>query len=282
MLTDQRCTKYADCSSCRFYQKDIYKFRLYPKGYVIPQTRCMQNTVYFILKGEVWMNSEEHPDTRLTEGQFVLQPIGSKVEFKILEYTECILHFFDRPLNICNDRFQKGLNLAEVERPNPIVMQMCPPVHSFMDGMRQYLNDDMKCSGLLEAKSTEMAYLINCYYPLKDLAAFYAPIYRYSHSFQYFVMQNYQKAKDVEAFAQLGGYSVPTFRRIFKDTFGEPVYQWMLKRKCQDIHNDLVLTELSISDICYKFGFESLSNFSHFCRSNFGKSPRAVRNLKDE
>ena len=118
--------------------------------------------------------------------------------------------------------------------------------------------------------------------PHQGAAAFYAPIYRYSHSFQYFVMQNYQKAKDVETFAQLGGYSVPTFRRIFKDTFGEPAYQWMLKRKCQDIHNDLIMTELSISEICYKYGFESLSNFSHFCRANFGQSPRSVRSLKDE
>lgn len=62
----------------------------------------------------------------------------------------------------------------------------------------------------MQAKRSEMVYLLNCYYPIKELAAFYAPIYRYSHSFQYFVMQNYQKAKDVETFAQLGGYSVPT------------------------------------------------------------------------
>ena len=62
----------------------------------------------------------------------------------------------------------------------------------------------------MQAKRSEMVYLLNCYYPIKELAAFYAPIYRYSHSFQYFVMQNYQKAKDVETFAQLGGYSVPS------------------------------------------------------------------------
>lgn len=50
----------------------------------------------------------------------------------------------------------------------------------------------------MQAKRSEMVYLLNCYYPIKELAAFYAPVYRYSHSFQYFVMQNYQKAKDVE------------------------------------------------------------------------------------
>ena len=35
MLTDHRCTKYTDCSSCGFYQRDIFKYRLYPKGYVM-------------------------------------------------------------------------------------------------------------------------------------------------------------------------------------------------------------------------------------------------------
>ena len=75
MLTDHRCTKYTDCSSCSFYQRDIFKYRLYPKGYVIPQTRCMQNMVFFLVKGEIWLNSEEHPDTTFRGGQFVLQPI---------------------------------------------------------------------------------------------------------------------------------------------------------------------------------------------------------------
>lgn len=51
MLTDHRCTKYTDCSSCSFYQRDIFKYRLYPKGYVIPQTRCMQNMVFFLSQG---------------------------------------------------------------------------------------------------------------------------------------------------------------------------------------------------------------------------------------
>lgn len=51
MLTDHRCTKYTDCSSCSFYQRDIFKYRLYPKGYVIPQTRCMQNIGLFPSQG---------------------------------------------------------------------------------------------------------------------------------------------------------------------------------------------------------------------------------------
>ena len=83
MLTDHRCTKYTDCSSCSFYQRDIFKYRLYPKGYVIPQTRCMQNMVFFLVKGEIWLNSEEHPDTTFRGGQFVLQPNVSSISSSV-------------------------------------------------------------------------------------------------------------------------------------------------------------------------------------------------------
>lgn len=276
--SDLRCSKFTDCGSCPEYRKHIFKYRSLPKGMVVPRERCLQNTVYFLLKGTVLVNSEEHPGTIIREGQFLLQPIGSKVEFKILEATECILYLFERPANVCNERFNKGANIAENSHHDAIVMNMCTPLQNFINGLRTYLNDDLLCAGFLNAKRTELVYLLNCYYTLKELVAFYSPIYRYSKSFRYFVMQNYMKVKDVESFAQLGGYSTPTFRRLFKETFGEPAYQWMLKKKCEDIQNDLTTTEMSISEICYKYNFESLSNFSHFCRANFGMSPRALRN----
>lgn len=38
--------------------------------------------------------------------------------------------------------------------------------------MKLYLNDDLRCSGLMQAKRSEMVYLLNCYYPIKELAAF--------------------------------------------------------------------------------------------------------------
>jgi len=238
--------------------------------------------MYFLIKGEVRVNSEEHPDTYFREGQFILQPVGSRVDFQILEPVECVLFLFERIQNVCSDRYNKGTNMSTGANFGPVVLDICNPLHGFLVGMKSFLDNDLRCSSFLQSKQTELMFLLNCYYPIKDLVAFFSTIYRYSKSFQYFILQNYQNVKDVESFAQLGGYSVPTFRRIFKDTFGEPAYQWMLKRKCQDIQSDLVTTDLSISDICYKYGFESLSNFSHFCRANFGQSPRALRAEKGQ
>lgn len=112
------------------------------------------------------------PDTTFRGGQFVLQPIGSKVECKVLDYTECIIYLFERPQNICDNRFNKGISIVENERQQPIVMTMIPPIQLFIEGMKLYLNDDLRCSGLMQAKRSEMVYLLNCYYPIKELAAF--------------------------------------------------------------------------------------------------------------
>lgn len=276
-MIDTICQKFTDCASCAHSQKHLFKYRSLLKGMIFPKEKCSQNTIYFIVSGRVLVNSEEYPNTTIQDGQFILQPIGSRVEFRILETTECVIYFFESPQSHCNVRFLKGTEIAKESPITPIVMTMCFPLRLYMSGLKMYLENELRCQEFLKAKQTELYFLLNCYYPLKELAAFYAPIYRYSKTFRYFVMQNYLKAKDVETFAQLGGYSVPTFRRLFKETFGEPAYQWMMKKKCQDILNDLTTTEMSISEICYKFGFESLSNFSHFCRANFGKSPRSVR-----
>jgi AraC-like DNA-binding protein len=239
--------------------------------------------IYFLLKGELWINSAEHPDTILREGDFVLQPAGSTVEFRIHTPVEVVIYMFDRLLNVCDSRFQRSVAASESDSTvgsASVVMRVCAPLHFFLEGMKSSLKDDMLCGGYVHSKETELFYLLNCYYALKELSSFYAPVYSRNRSFRYFVMNNYMLAKDVESLARLGEYSVPTFRRLFRETFDEPAYQWMLKQKCRHIYDDIITTDASITEISNKYGFESLANFSHFCRSNFGKSPRALRRSK--
>lgn len=83
-MSDFICQKYTDCSSCSHYQKQIFKYRSFPKGMMIPKERCSQNTIYFLISGSVRVTSDEHPDTVFHDGQFIMQPIGSRVEFHIL------------------------------------------------------------------------------------------------------------------------------------------------------------------------------------------------------
>ena len=82
-------------------------------------------------------------------------------------------------------------------------------------------------------------------------------------------MQNYNTVKNVEEFAHLGGYTTITFRWLFKNLYGIPVYEWILEKKREGI--------LRITEICNRYGFDSLSHFAHFCKDSFGDTPRALR-----
>ena len=107
--------------------------------------------------------------------------------------------------------------------------------------------------------------------------SFFYPISTYTKSFHYFVMQNYNTVKNVEEFAHLGGYTTTTFRRLFKNLYGIPVYEWILEKKREGILEDLQRTNMRITEICNRYGFDSLSHFAHFCKDSFGDTPRALR-----
>ena len=89
--------------------------------------------------------------------------------------------------------------------------------------------------------------------------------------------QNYNTVKNVEEFAHLGGYTTTTFRRLFKNLYGIPVYEWILEKKREGILEDLQRTNMRITEICNRYGFDSLSHFAHFCKDSFGDTPRALR-----
>ena len=73
------------------------------------------------------------------------------------------------------------------------------------------------------------------------------------------------------------GYNTTTFRRLFRNLYGVPVYEWMLEKKREGILEDLQHSNMRITEICNRYGFDSLSHLAHFCKDSFGDTPRALR-----
>ena len=71
----------------------------------------------------------------------------------------------------------------------------------------------------MSLKRKELAFILSSYYSDYELSTLVHPLSKYTTSFQYFVLENHAKVKTVEDFAQLGGYTVTTFRRIFNSVF---------------------------------------------------------------
>jgi AraC-like DNA-binding protein len=156
-------------------------------------------------------------------------------------------------------------------------LKIVPELKHFLEGSASYLSKDKICRELLSLKKKELAFILSSCYSDYELSTLVHSLAKYTSSFQYFVLGNHTKVKTVEEFAHLGGYTVTTFRRIFNSVFHEPVYEWMMKQRKEGIIYELRYTKATISEICYKYGFESLPHFSNFCKKNFGASPRSIR-----
>lgn len=231
----------------------------------------------FILRGELLINSNEYPGTTLRDKQFILQAIGSKVELLAMTEVEYIVYWFTEPPLICEDLYKEVLKLSAP----PLTytpLTAIPLLENILNGVACYLKGQpFPCGKYLKMKGHELVYILTRYYPLPQISSFFYPISSYTESFHYFVMKNYDRVKNVEEFAHLGGYAVTTFRRLFKNMYGVPVYEWILDKKREGILNDLQFTKQRISIISARYGFESLSHFAHFCKDSFGDTPRSLR-----
>lgn len=264
------------CQECPKAVDNAIMYASHPRGFHLPVQQCEENIMIFLLKGEVLINSQEYAGTVLRAGEFILQAIGSKYEVLALTDAECVCYRFNQPEQFCEQRYK--YIIAEVTPPlifSPL--KIIPELNFFLEASKSYLTEKRICRELLSFKRKELAFILGQFYSDYDLSMLVHPLSKYTSSFQYFVLQNHAKVKTVEELAQLGGYTTTTFRRIFNSVFHKPVYEWMMEKRKESIAYDLRYTEATISEICYKYGFESLPHFSNFCKKNFGSSPRGLR-----
>ena len=277
MALNSCCSRQIDCALCPKTSQGVLIYSQYPKGQHFPAEKCTQNCIIFILKGELLVNSEEYPGTTLQARQCILQAIGSKVELLALTDVEYFTYRITELPLLCEERYKDILERAYAPltyTPLPII----PKLERLFGDLTEYFREQPNtCSRYLDVKCQEIIYILTCYYPIQQVSTFFYPISTYTESFHYFVMQNYDKVKNVEEFAHLGGYTTTTFRRLFKNMYGVPVYEWILDKKREGILNDLQHTKQRISTISTRYGFDSLSHFAHFCKDSFGDTPRALR-----
>lgn len=278
MTRDYQCKILTNCAQCPKASEGVFVRRKLPKGQHFPADKCTQNCMLFMISGELLVNSQEYPGTTLHKDQFILQAIGSKIELLSLTDVEYIVYWFNELPQICEDRYREILFNAEAPLTHT-PLTMVPLLSSLITNLAVYLDEEqLPCGPFVNLKCQEIVYLLTCYYPVPQLSDFFFPISTYTESFHYFVMQNYLKVKNVEDFAHLGGYTTTTFRRLFKNMYGVPVYEWILDKKREGILDELRYTQKRITEISNQYGFDSLSHFAHFCKASFGDSPRALRN----
>ncbi|SMG54353.1 transcriptional regulator, AraC family [Paraburkholderia susongensis] len=85
------------------------------------------------------------------------------------------------------------------------------------------------------------------------------------------------EAWPVQRLAEVSGVSEAHFARSFKRAFGVPPHRYLLTRRIEQAIALLRDTELSITDIAFATGWESLGTFGRIFRDIIGRSPGEMR-----
>ena len=81
----------------------------------------------------------------------------------------------------------------------------------------------------------------------------------------------------VRRLARVSGVSEAHFARSFKQAFGLPPHRYLLTRRVERAKALLRDTELSITEIAFETGWESLGTFGRTFRDITGESPTTIR-----
>ncbi|HEX6017507.1 MAG TPA: helix-turn-helix transcriptional regulator [Burkholderiaceae bacterium] len=85
------------------------------------------------------------------------------------------------------------------------------------------------------------------------------------------------EAWPVRRLARVSGVSEAHFARSFKQAFGVPPHRYLLTRRIERASALLRDSELSITEVAFRTGWESLGTFGRTFRDVTGSSPSAVR-----
>lgn len=99
--------------------------------------------------------------------------------------------------------------------------------------------------------------------------------------FKCFLTEHCEQYDTISSMAKAVNMSLSTFKRKFFRTFGVTPHKWMNDRKLDKAVQLIDNSDLSITDICFICGFESMTTFISLFKKKYGASPGRYRKAAD-
>ena len=97
-----------------------------------------------------------------------------------------------------------------------------------------------------------------------------------------FIDESYQLPLDLSEISKQACLSRYHFLRLFRDTFETTPHQYLIQKRIEKAKELLRLRSLSVTDVCFEVGFESLGSFSSLFRKCVGDPPSGYRQRERE
>lgn len=261
-----------------------FQYEHYRKGEVRTNTEVNINMLIFCISGHIKITSNLFSEEFLCAGEILFVPRGSDYIGSVQSDTTLLIHFFSTA--ICKAKnyllsflyIHKPINLEERKAYCFSKLSFCEQLSHLLDSVKGYIFDQKEETALWDLKHRELMWLFAKYYSREELQLFFHPMTNEQIPFKSLVYAHYRKAEYTDKLAEMCGYPLHTFRRLFKDEFGVSPHRWLTIKRAELIKCRLSLNYIPFSDIIDEFNFSSPQQFNRFCKDNLGDAPTALRN----
>ncbi|MCF8277627.1 MAG: helix-turn-helix transcriptional regulator [Flavobacteriales bacterium] len=167
--------------------------------------------------------------------------------------------------------FRVNFNLKQVQ------------IDALLDAFRQSIailidNPELADEAMLRNKLKEFVLLLAKRSNAPSSIDFLAAMFKPNHvEFKTVVQSNLYSSLSVDELAKLCHMSTSSFKRKFKEVYGESPKTYIALKKIEKASNLLQIKSNRVSDVAYDVGFETVSTFNRSFKSVVGKSPTEYR-----
>lgn len=268
--------------ACRYYgdfHPYIFRSAVLKKGDKFHDGLSRKSFIVFLLSG-VMKVSCSYGSGEMSSGEMKHICKSCQYVFSAVEDCELMICETSSSLNLCSQFTLDHLNneeLSEKEVKNYVSLKICNQLWEMLLHFRAVYNAGLKCLHYQKLKRDEMFLYLRAYYKKHDLALFFREFLGEDHSFKHYVLSNVDDCATLEELIAGSNMSRSTFIRHFKEVFKEAPSKWMLRRKSENVIQDIRFTMIPFSELSEKYKFSSPAYFTTFCKKNFGKTPQQLR-----
>lgn len=260
----------------------------YSKGVERSCIELEQHVLLFCTKGHIRISSNLFNEEFLCAGEILFIPRGSDYHGVALSDTTLLMHYFNNTVCHIENCILSFLYTHKHIEPQPgksyyySKLTACGQLAHLMDGVGGYISDETHEPSLWNLKHKELIWLFTKYYTPEELRLFFHPMTDEEVPFRSLVLAHYRKAEYTDTLAEMCGYGLYTFRRMFKKEFGMSPYKWLTLKRAEHVRHRLSLPYIPFADIIEEFHFSSAGHFSNFCKQYLGDTPTNLRNALAE
>lgn len=237
----------------------------------------------FVLSGEISLSFGPYKDSPVRQDEMFFLVNDHVFEWEARADTDLILSGYNTSVFRCTtDKMEALYKVKAGLAFNCRGMAMKDEVKAVVRQIKRYLEAGINCHHLYTLKYEELYLLFRYYYTAAEVAQLFYLGLKSNLLFNDRVLNNYLQAKTVKDLAELLGYSVKTFEKRFRESFGDSPYRWMQKRKALHVRQKLMDPGVSLKQIMYDFKFATYSHFNFYCKRYLGDTPSRLRSKTPE